>query len=170
MITKKFTDRLLSIQDNLLSFALILTSNRDDAYDLLQDTTLKVLDSEDKYTENVNFKGWVFTIMRNIFINHYRKAVRNATIVDTTEDLYYLNLPQNDVHNTPEDSYSVMEITQVIHRFKDEYRVPFSMHLAGYKYQEIADYMRLPVGTVKSRIFFARKRLRRDLDDYRFHD
>lgn len=170
MITKKFTDRLLSIQDNLLSFALILTSNRDDAYDLLQDTTLKALDSEDKYTENINFKGWVFTIMRNIFINHYRKAVRNATIVDTTEDLYYLNLPQSDARNTPEDSYSVMEINQVIQQFKDEYKVPFSMHIAGYRYQEIADYMHLPVGTVKSRIFFARKRLRRELDDYRFHD
>lgn len=170
MITKKFTDRLLAIQDNLLSFALILTSNRDDAYDLVQDTTLKVLDSEDKYAENINFKGWVFTIMRNIFINHYHKAMRNATIVDTTEDLYYLNLTHSEARDTPQDSYSVMEITQIIHRFKDDYRVPFSMHLAGYKYQEIADFMHLPVGTIKSRIFFARKRLRKDLRDYRYDD
>ncbi len=101
MIAKQFGERLVAIQDNLLSFALILTSNRDDAYDLVQ------------------------------------------------------------------DSYSVVEITDVINSFSDEYRVPFSMHLAGYKYQEIADSMHLPVGTIKSRIFFARKRLRRDLDDYR---
>ncbi|MDE7025052.1 MAG: RNA polymerase sigma factor [Paramuribaculum sp.] len=170
MNSNKFTDRLLAIQDNLLSFALILTSNRDDAYDLVQDTTLKVLDSEDKYTENINFKGWVFTIMRNIFINHYRKAVRCATIVDTTEDLYYINLSSHESRDTPQDSYSVVEITQIINQFREEYRVPFSMHLAGYKYQEIAQRMNLPVGTVKSRIFFARKRLRKDLDDYRYSD
>jgi len=168
MITKQFGERLVAIQDNLLSFALILTSNRDDAYDLVQDTTLKVLDSEDKYVENINFKGWVFTIMRNIFINRYRKSVRVATMFDNTENSYYLNLPQESGLSSPEDSYSVVEITAVINSFSDEYRVPFSMHLAGYRYQEIADNMHLPVGTVKSRIFFARKRLRRDLDDYRF--
>lgn len=170
MITRKFCERLVAIQDNLLSFALILTSNRDDAYDLVQDTTLKVLDSEDKYAENINFKGWVFTIMRNIFINHYRKTVRAATVLDNTEDLYYLNLPQESGIASPEDSYSVLEINAVIHRFSDEYRIPFSMHLAGYKYQEIADKMHLPVGTIKSRIFFARKRLRNDLREYRFRN
>ena len=86
MSSKNFQTKLLSLQGNLLNFAYLLTSNRDDAYDLLQDTTLKALDNEDKYVENVNFKGWVFTIMRNIFINNYRKVVRSATIIDQTED------------------------------------------------------------------------------------
>ena len=93
MSSKNFQTKLLDLQDNLLNFAYLLTSNRDDAYDLLQDTTLKALDNEDKYVENVNFKGWVFTIMRNIFINNYRKVVRSATVIDQTEDLYHLNLP-----------------------------------------------------------------------------
>ena len=159
MITKKFTDRLLAIQDNLLSFALILTSNRDDAYDLVQDTTLKVLDSEDKYAENTNFKGWVFTIMRNIFINNYRRSVRNATVVDTTDNLYHLNLSQDSGFESPEETYGANEITAAINEFSDEYRIPFSMHVAGYKYNEIAEHMNLPLGTVKSRIFFARKKL-----------
>lgn len=79
----------------MLNFAYTLTSNRDDAYDLLQDTTLKVLDNEEKYVDNVNFKGWVFTIMRNLFINNYRKASRKATVTDDSEDLYLLNLPQD---------------------------------------------------------------------------
>ena len=92
MSSKKFQSRLMALQNNLLNFAYILTSNKDDAYDLLQDTTLKALDNEDKYVDNVNFKGWVFTIMRNIFINNYRKVVRSATIIDQTEDLYHLNL------------------------------------------------------------------------------
>ena len=89
MSSKNFQTKLLDLQSNLLNFAYLLTSNRDDAYDLLQDTTLKALDNEDKYVDNVNFKGWVFTIMRNIFINNYRKVVRSATVIDQTEDLYH---------------------------------------------------------------------------------
>ena len=68
-----FKDRLIGLQGNLLSFAYQLTTNREQAEDLLQDTTLKALDNEDKYVDNVNFKGWIFTIMRNIFINNYAR-------------------------------------------------------------------------------------------------
>ena len=166
-MSANFENKLLSFQSNLLNFAYLLTSNRDDAYDLLQDTTLKALDNEDKYVDNVNFKGWVFTIMRNIFINNYRKVVRSATVIDQTEDLYHLNLPQESGLETPEGSIAATEITAAINSFSDEYRVPFSMHVAGYKYNEIADKMNLPLGTVKSRIFFARKRLQEMLKDYR---
>ena len=162
-----FQVKLLSLQSNLLNFAYMLTSNYDDAYDLLQDTTLKALDNEDKYVDNVNFKGWVFTIMRNIFINNYRKVVRSSTVVDKTEDLYHLNLPQDSGFQTPEGSFAAMEITKAINSFSDEYRVPFSMHVAGYKYNEIAEKMNLPLGTVKSRIFFARQKLQQQFHDYR---
>ncbi len=162
-----FKGKLLSLQSNLLNFAYMLTSNYDDAYDLLQDTTLKALDNEDKYVDNVNFKGWVFTIMRNIFINNYRKVVRSSTVVDKTEDLYHLNLPQDSGFQTPEGSFAAMEITKAINSFSDEYRVPFSMHVAGYKYNEIAEKMNLPLGTVKSRIFFARQKLQQQFHDYR---
>ncbi len=167
MSSKKFQSKLMSLQSNLLNFAYILTSNRDDAYDLLQDTTLKALDNEDKYVENVNFKGWVFTIMRNIFINNYRKVVRSSTIIDQTEDLYHLNLPQDSGFESPEGSYAAREISELINSFSDDYRIPFSMHVAGYKYSEIAEEMGLPLGTVKSRIFFARKKLQVLLKDYR---
>lgn len=167
MNSNDFQSRLLSIQSNLLNFAYMLTSNRDDAYDLLQDTTLKVLDSEEKFVENTNFKGWVFTIMRNIFINNYRRAGRAATIVDTTENLYHLNLSQDSGIETPEGSFGVNEISAAINEFADEYRIPFSMHVAGYKYNEIAEKMNLPLGTVKSRIFFARKKLQQRFADYR---
>ena len=149
MSSKKFQSKLMSLQSNLLNFAYILTSNRDDAYDLLQDTTLKALDNEDKYVDNVNFKGWVFTIMRNIFINNYRKVVRASTIIDQTEDLYHLNLSQDSGFETPEGAYAAKEINEAINSFSDEYRIPFSMHVAGYKYNEIAEEMNLTVGTVK---------------------
>lgn len=167
MSSKNFQTKLLSLQGNLLNFAYLLTSNRDDAYDLLQDTTLKALDNEDKYVENVNFKGWVFTIMRNIFINNYRKAARAATVVDTTDDLYHLNLSQDSGIATPEGAFGAREITDAINSFPDKYRRPFSMHVAGYKYDEIAESMGLPVGTVKSRIFYARQQLQIRFADYR---
>lgn len=167
MGSTNFQAKLLDLQSNLLNFAYTLTANRDDAYDLLQDTTLKALDNEDKYVDNTNFKGWVFTIMRNIFINNYRKVVRSATIIDQTEDLYHLNLPQDSGFETPDGSIAATEISAAIESFADEYRIPFSMHVAGYKYNEIAEQMNLPLGTIKSRIFFARQRLQTMLKDYR---
>lgn len=164
---KIFKERLLGLQANLLNFAYQLTTNRDAAQDLVQDTTLKVLDNEEKYVDNVNFKGWVFTIMRNIFINNYRRSVRSATIIDTTDDLFHLNLSQESGVSTPEGSYAAKEISAAINSFSDDYKVPFTMYFAGYKYSEIATKMGLPLGTVKSRIFFARKRLQTMLKDYR---
>lgn len=160
-------DKLVGLQGNLFNFACRLTANRDTAQDLVQDTTLKVLDNQSKYVDNVNFKGWVFTIMRNIFINNYRRKVRSATIIDTTEDFYHLNLSQESGFETPEGSFAAKEISAVINDFSQEYKVPFTMYIEGYKYSEIAEKLQLPLGTVKSRIFFARKRLQKELRDYK---
>ncbi len=164
---ESFRNRVVGIQGNLLNFAYQLTSNKETAEDLLQDTTLKALSNEDKYVDNVNFKGWIFTIMRNIFINNYRQKTRQATVIDQTEDLYHLNVSQDSGLNTPDGSFAVKEISACIAQFSEEYRVPFSMHVAGYKYSEIAEKMNLPLGTIKSRIFFARQRLQGMLKDYR---
>ncbi|MCM1110237.1 MAG: sigma-70 family RNA polymerase sigma factor [Clostridium sp.] len=157
--TANIQTRLMSLQANMFNFALMLTSNRDDAQDLVQDTMLKVLDNQDKYAENTNFKGWVFTIMRNIFINNYRRIVRAATVVDRTEDLYHLNISQDSGIASPEASYAAGEIMDAINSFDAKFREPFSMHVAGYKYNEIAEKLELPLGTVKSRIFAARQML-----------
>lgn len=145
---ESFKNRLVGLQGNLLSFAYQLTSNREQAEDLLQDTTLKALDNEEKYVDNVNFKGWIFTIMRNIFINNYRQTVRKATVIDQTEDLYHLNISQDSGLDTPEGSFAVKEISTALNSFSDEYRIPFNMFVAGYKYNEIAEKMNLPLGTV----------------------
>ncbi len=155
------------MQDNMFNFAMMLTANKDDAQDLLQDTTLKALDNQDKYIDNVNFKGWVLTIMRNIFINNYRKIVRSQTIIDQTEDLYHLNLSQDSGFDTPDKAFTIKEINKAINGLNNDLKVPFSMFLAGYKYNEIADTLSLPLGTVKSRIFFARQELQSTLKDFR---
>ena len=154
-LNKSFEERLVGLQGNLLNFAYQLTTNREQAEDLLQDTTLKALANEDKYVDNVNFKGWIFTIMRNIFINNYRQSVRKATVIDQTEDLYHLNICQDSGVDTPEGSYAVKEISVALNSFPDEYN-------------EIADRLNLPLGTIKSRIFCARKKLRQQLHDYAY--
>ena len=105
--------------------------------------------------------------MRNIFINNYRQNVRQATVVDKTEDLYHLNISQESGLTTPEGSFAVKEINSAIRQFSEEYRQPFNLYVAGYKYHEIAEKLNLPLGTVKSRIFFARKKLREQLEDYK---
>ena len=162
-----FQQKLLELQANMLNFAYALTSNRDDAYDLLQDTTLKALDNEARYADNVNFKGWVFTIMRNIFINNYRRAFCSQTRIEPTDDLYHLDAASaTAAAETPEGAYAASEVSEAIGRFAPEYREPFTMHLQGYRYSEIAERMQLPVGTIKSRIYYARQRLRQQLKDY----
>ena len=95
MKSLSFRKDLIGVQEELLRFAYKLTTDREEANDLLQETSLKALDNEDKYTPDTNFKGWMYTIMRNIFINNYRKVVRDQTFVDKTDNLYHLNLPQD---------------------------------------------------------------------------
>lgn len=162
-----FKSSVIDIQGNLFSFALKLTLNEEEAHDLVQDTMLKALDNESKFVDNANFSGWMMTIMRNIFINNYRKRVRENTVVDATEDLYHLNLSQDSGVETPDSAYAAGEISSILNGFPADYRNPFSMHIAGYKYEEISERLNMPLGTVKSRIFFTRKRLRELLKDYR---
>lgn len=162
-----FRQKLVELQGNMFQFAYQLTSDKEQANDLLQETTLKILTNEDKYTENTNFRAWVLTIMKNIFINNYRQEVRHSTVVDKSENLYQLNLCQESGLDTPEGSYSMKEITEAISHITDEFRIPFNMFVSGYKYTEIAEKMNIPVGTVKSRVFHVRKKLQDELKDFR---
>lgn len=167
MNTVGIIGHLLEVQGDLFRFAYRLTRNRDDASDLMQETSLKVLDNYEKFTEETNFKAWAYTLMRNIFINNYRKSVREQTFLDQSDNLFFLNVSQQSGYDTPEGALALSEIKKAINGFNKEYRQPFAMHVAGFKYETIAKEMNLPLGTVKSRIFFARKRLQRVLKDYR---
>ncbi len=133
-----FKSSVIGMQRSLFSFALKLTLNEEEAHDLVQDTTLKALDNEAKFVDNANFSGWMMTIMRNIFINNYRKRTRENTVVDTTEDLYHLNLAQDSGMQTPDGAFAAGEISSILNSFPADYRNPFSMHIAGYKYEEIS--------------------------------
>ena len=162
----QFQQKLLGLQENMMNFALMLTANREDALDLLQDTTLKVLNNQEKFVDNVNFKGWVLTVMRNLFINNYYKVVRVQTFVDSSADLYNLEIANDSGLDSPDKAYQIKEITKAINSLNEEYKISFSMFLSGYKYNEIAEKLNVPLGTVKSRIFFARQELQKTLRDF----
>ena len=167
MNSVQFQEKILDLQLNMFNFAMVLIADIDEAQELLQETTLKALDNQKRYIDNVNFKGWVLTIMRNIFVNDYRKIIRRQTVFDHTENLYHLNLPQNSGFDSPEGAFSIQEMNNAINSLSDELKMPFSMCLSGYKYCEIAEYLGIPIGTVKSRIYFARQELQTALEGMR---
>ena len=162
----EFNYQLTNLSGNLQRFALSLTSNSEDAKDLLQETFAKAITYRDKFEDNTNLKAWTFTIMKNTFINNYRRAVKSNTTFDNTEDLYYLNLGKETASETPDSEFSVKEIQRAIDGLEHEFKVPFMMHTHGFKYKEIADELNLKIGTVKSRIFFTRKKLMERLKGY----
>ena len=167
MTAIEFNHQLMTLQPKLGFFAKSLTADTEDAKDLLQETLFKALSNQDKFQGDKNLKAWVFTIMKNTFINNYRRAVRSNTLIDTTDNLYYMNLGNESVFQHPEGSNSEKEIRQAIGKLPDDYRIPFEMHTKGYKYKEIAEYLDQPLGSIKSKIFFARRRLMAMLKDYR---
>ena len=167
MKSLSFRKDLVGVQDELLRFAYKPTTDREEANDLLQETSLKALDNEDKYTPDTNFKGWMYTIMRNIFINNYRKTLRDQTYVDNTDNQFFLNLGVDIEDDSMQGAYDLKEMRRIVNALPKEYRVPFAMYVSGFKYREIADKLNLPLGTVKSRIYFTRQRLQEDLKDFR---
>ena len=166
MNTSQFQKKLLGMQENMMNFALMLTANREDAQDLLQETSLKVLDNREKYVDNRNFKGWVLTVMRNIFINNYHRVLRTQTVVEQDVDLYNLHVTNDSSFDTPDGTCQLQEITGAIDALNEELKAPFSMYVSGYRYHEIAEALHIPFGTVKSRIFFARQELKTKLKDF----
>ncbi len=166
MTAMEFNHKLISLEPNLERFALSLTSDREKAKDLLQDTYMKAIMYRDKFQAFTNLKAWTFTIMKNTFINNYRRGIRENTTMDNTKDLYYINKPRESGFDSPESDYTIQEIRKAIDGLEDEFKVPFEMHNAGFKYKEIADELNLKIGTVKSRIFFTRKKLMERLKDF----
>ena len=162
----QFTNALLGLSDKLHYYALSLTADSERADDLLQETFLKALTYREKFTQNTNFKAWIYTIMKNTFINDYRRNVKTKNTFEGSNNDFHLMFTKDKVYPAPDSFYSSTEITKSINALEDEYKVPFTMFLDGYKYKEIAEELNLPLGTVKSRIFFTRKKLEKALHEY----
>lgn len=163
MTTLEFNNRFFELSSILNAFAYNLTQNTDDAKDLYQETAFRAMANRDKFTPDTNFKAWAFTIMKNIFINNYRKKVKANTIMDSTDNLFYLNSGDRQETNGGEATILIKELRELIDKLDETIRAPFMMHYQGYKYQEIADHFKLPLGTIKSRIFFARRELKEQI-------
>lgn len=150
----------------LKGYALKLTQNPEDANDLLQDTMLKAFVNHDKFEDGTNLKGWLYTIMKNIFINKYRRSKISNIYHDDTDNQYHLNSARNQQKNGGEALLIMQEIKKAIAQINENLRTPFMMSYTGYKYDEIADQLKIPLGTVKVRIHNARHELQKRLSNY----
>lgn len=159
MKTIEFNNRLIEIQEKLNYFARSLTTNMEEAKDLVQDTNIKALTNKDKFEPGSNIKAWTYTIMKNTFINNYRKKSKSNILVDNSQEPYILNTRSISKQALPDSKIALDEIERNIKSMNHIQRKPFVMHHQGYKYKEIAEFLNLSIGTVKSRIFFTRQKL-----------
>lgn len=169
MSNLEFNEVLNQNRNPLMFFALKLTTDEEEAKDLLQDTMLKALSYRDKLLTKSSVKGWLYTIMKNTFINQYRRDKKLTDIKSQMVHQGYVSTRSSDVSMTPDKKMSVKDMEQAIEDLDDAYRIPFQMKLQGYRYHEIGEHMGIPIGTVKSRIFLARKQLTATLADYAPH-
>jgi RNA polymerase sigma-70 factor (ECF subfamily) len=156
-------DKIQQYERLLRPFAYNLTHSPEEAEDLIQDTFCRALMNQDKFTEGTNIKAWLFTIMRNIFINNYRKKYRNIQIKDSGEDLYLIDNRSTTVRNTSDGVFLREYIREAMVGISEDFTGSFMMYFNGFSYIEIAEKLNLPLGTVKSRIFFARKEIQANL-------
>jgi RNA polymerase sigma factor (sigma-70 family) len=166
MTATEFNSRILNERRALKSFALSLTHNTDDASDLVQDTYVKAITYKEKFEESTNLKAWLFTIMKNTFINSYRRAVKTKELMQTGADYTMMRAFKKISNEDSEAKFGAKEILKEINSLEDQYKIPFTRYYNGYKYEEIAKDMKLPLGTVKSRIFMARKQLMTALKEF----
>lgn len=166
MSTPEFSQMLESNASFLKPFAINLTRDTEAANDLYQETLYKALANHDKYHSGTNIKAWLFTIMRNIFINNYRRKAKQKTIFDNSGNDYLINQKQATVNNAAESEIRIKEIKRAIQQLPEIFKTPFLLYFDGYKYNEIADVLQEPLGTIKSRIHFARKLLKEQISRY----
>ena len=160
MTNQQFLSEINRLDNILFSFALRLTRNYEDAKDLMQETTLRAYKHRDKFAEGTNFKSWSSTIMRNTYINRYRKQKNRKHVNESVDNFLYAVENKAAAANGGEAKIHFQELQDKLALVKEIYRVPFLMFYRGYEYREIAGHLNIPVGTVKSRIFLARKRLK----------
>ena len=166
MSTAEFNQLLLNNAGSLKPFAVSLTHDQEVAKDLLQETLYRALSNKDKYNTGTNVKAWLFTIMRNIFINDYRRRAKQKIIFDNSMNDSLIDSGKTIVSNKAEESLHLKEINQAIYHLPQIFKIPFLLYFEGYRYHEIAYSLSEPLGTIKSRIHFARKLLKEQITRY----
>jgi RNA polymerase sigma-70 factor (ECF subfamily) len=160
----EFNQLLLHNAEYLKPFAITLTHDHEDAKDLFQETLYRAFVNKDRYGMGTNIKAWLYTIMRNIFINDYRKKTRYKTVFDSTSQDSLINSLKATTANDAIASLNMKEIQSVVINLPEIFKTPFLLYFDGYKYNEISGMLNEPLGTIKSRIHFARKLLRAQIE------
>ncbi|HQR93415.1 MAG: RNA polymerase subunit sigma [Bacteroidetes bacterium 24-39-8] len=164
MASADFDQMLLKNTEFLRPFAFTLTRDNEAAKDLVQETLFRALANKEKYHIGTNIKAWMYTIMRNIFINNYRRKSKQQTIFDNSTNDFLLDTNQGAVSNEAIAKLNMKEVQEAIHQLPEIFRNPFLLYFDGFKYHEIADMLHEPLGTIKSRIHFARKLLKSQIE------
>ena len=167
MSNSDFNSMITNHQDFLHQLAMKLTRSNEDSNDLMQETLFKAIKNKDKFQEGTNIKGWLYTIMKNTFINAYRKKKNQNTFVDETENKYFLNIRESEKSATTDSIVDHKYMMEQVNSIDKTYLETFMMYYNGYKYEEISEILGIPLGTVKSRIFLARRKMMDKLKDYR---
>jgi RNA polymerase sigma factor (sigma-70 family) len=168
MTPVEFNELVYTASKSLKIPALKFTHNSNDADDLIQDTILKALKNRTKFKTGTNIKAWLYIIMKNTFISNYHKIDKRNTLVNPIDDGYNFNVSSTISFNEGASNIASKEINKAIAGLDKTFRVPFLMHYEGFKYNEIADYLNIPMGTVKNRIHVARKQLMGSLKEYKY--
>lgn len=163
----EFNTLVVKHAESLRSYARNFTRDQDDANDLVQDTLLKAVTYFKNFRDGTNLKGWLYTIMKNTFINNYRRVVKTNSFITKEEEISQTNLVVSAAKNTGENKFIMEDINHALSKLSDEYYIPFTMYFEGYKYHEISDHLRIPIGTVKTRIHVARKSMKKTLAAYK---
>jgi RNA polymerase sigma-70 factor (ECF subfamily) len=159
MTEQAFNQTLLNNRFFLGPASMALTRNEEEAKDLIQETLYRALLYKNKYQEGTNIRAWLYTIMRNIFVNSYRRRKKFTKVSSETPQDFYMFQKGKVARNGGLMNIGLRELKSAINRLPDIFRLSFELHYMGFKYQEIADALREPLGTIKSRIHFARKML-----------
>ncbi len=158
------------VSANLKPVAIKLTKDIEQANDLMQETLIKAFVNREKFKEGTNLQAWLYTIMKNIFITNYQRIARRKTLLDQTDNQHILNTSDKTIENKAYSNFAMEEINTAIDKVKKIYRVPFKLYFKGFKYQEIAETLDIPIGTVKNRIHMARQMLKGSLKQYGYLD
>jgi len=166
MTTTEFNNSIRLYSGSLRNHALTFTRDADDADDLLQDTFVKAIRFMDRFEDGTNLKGWLFVIMRNTFLNSYRKKAKEKTNIVQEEEISSASLMKSSVKNDATGAFMMGDIKKALDNLSETYSVPFIRYFEGYKYEEIALELKIPLGTVKTRIHQARLMLKKYLKQY----
>lgn len=168
-----FEKEMIPHLDSLYNFAIRLTSDPIDAEDLVQDTIVKAFRFFGSYEKGTNAKAWLFRILKNSYINNYRKKSKQPQQVDYDEvSTYYENIrsEQSDTTDMEDILYRDMlddQITRALQRLPEDFRtVVLLCDVEGFTYEEIANMLDVPIGTIRSRLHRGRNLLRVELEDY----